>query len=108
MLVYLHRYREEDAEEAAGDHSVDDPPHDSEGYFDVDELETDAWERVDYDGRSVLRKVVTYDGVMAISVPQDYTESGDLPGGTIQLRTQGGEEYVEQAVVFEVQDASPE
>lgn len=109
MLVYLHQYREADADESARAEAGDSVDHDTSEYFDVDSLETDEWERFEYDGREVMRKTVEYDGVTAVSVPKDHLEDEDrdVPGLTIQLRTQGGQEYVENARVVEVQEADP-
>ncbi|MFD1514606.1 hypothetical protein [Halomarina rubra] len=109
MLVYLHQYREDDAKETVRSDGDVDPDRDSSDYFDVDGLETDTWERVDVDGETLLRKAVSYDDVTAVSVPQDYPDEDGLPGAMVQLRTAGGEtEYVDHAVVIEVQDATPE
>jgi hypothetical protein len=110
MLVYVHQFREDDAKETTredGDVGLD---RTSEGYFDVDDLDVDTWERVEVGDRTLQRKATSFDDVTAVSVPDDYTDPDPegLPGATIQLRTAGGEtEYVEDAVVVEVQDASP-
>jgi hypothetical protein len=112
MLVYVHQFREDDAKgttREGGDVGLD---RTSEGYFDVDDLDVDTRERVEVGDRTLQRKATTFDDVAAVSVPDDYTDPDPdpdgLPGATIQLRTAGGEtEYVEDAVVVEVQDASP-
>ena len=110
MLVYVHQFREDDAKGTTredGDVGLD---RTTEGYFDVDDLDVDTWERVEVGDRTLQRKATTFDDVTAVSVPDDYTDPDPdgLPGATIQLRTAGGEaEDVEDAVVVEVQDASP-
>lgn len=109
MLVYLHQYREAETKgnkERDVGGSVD---HDTEEYFDTDELEADEWEEFDYDGTTLNRRVATFDDVTAVSVPKDHLEEqGDVPGVTIQLRTEGGEtEYVENATIIEVSDPNP-
>jgi hypothetical protein len=113
MLVYLHQYREPDTD--GNVRSGDDvgPETSSSEYFDVDDLETEEWERVEVDGRTVQRRAVDYDEVVAVSVPHDNDEDekdGDdpeLPGSTLQLRMGGGTEYVENAVLVEAQDNDP-
>lgn len=109
MLVYLQQYSDDEAKETIRSEGEVEPDRDPDEHLDVDSLDSETWERTELDGRTVLRRAVTYDDVTALSVPEDYPHEGDLPGATIQLRTDGGEtEYVEQAVVVEVQDATPE
>lgn len=109
MLVYLHRYREADADESARADEGGSVDHDASEYFDVDALDTDGWERIEHEGRAMLRTTETHEGVAAVSVPKDHLDPDRaVPGLTIQLRTAGGEtEYVENARVVEVQDADP-
>ncbi|MFC6941301.1 hypothetical protein ACFQE8_15235 [Salinirubellus sp. GCM10025818] len=113
MLVYLHQYREDDATETVRSGDAVGPDTSASEYFDVDDLETDEWERVEVDGRVLQRRAVDYDEVVAVSVPHDNDEDEedgddpDLPGSTLQLRMGGGTEYVENAVLVEAQDNDP-
>ncbi|SFL12440.1 hypothetical protein SAMN04487950_2601 [Halogranum rubrum] len=106
MLVYLHQYRENDADETVGE---DGPSVDvSAGeYFDTEELAVDEWERIDYGDRTVFRKPTTYEGVTRVSVPADVEEPDDLPGETIQLRVDGETTYVENVELIEITDENP-
>lgn len=108
MLVYLHQYREGDATGNKQRDVGDDVEHDSEEYFNTDDLTADEWEQFDYKGKSLNRKVVEFEDVTAVSVPKDHLEEqDDIPGVTIQIRTQGGQEYVENATIIEVTDPEP-
>ncbi|WP_255152023.1 hypothetical protein [Halorarius halobius] len=105
MLVYLHEYRTDDAgnkRTGTGD-SVD---HDTETYFEVDELELDEWEVVERDGTRLQRRPREFEDVTAVSLPHESSDD-DLPGQTIQIRTGGDTEYVEHAELVEVQDPDP-
>ena len=105
MLVYLHEYRPDDAGNAREGEPLD---LDSESYFDVDDLTLDEWEYVRRDDRDLQRRSRQFDEVTAVSVPEGPADDDDdLPGKTIQLRLDGGSEYVEHAELIEVQDASP-
>ncbi|WP_224446991.1 hypothetical protein [Haloprofundus salilacus] len=107
MLVYLHQYRESDATETVGGESTDT---DAESYFgeELDATKDEDWESVEYGDRTVLRRALTFEGVTAVSVPRDVAEpDSGLPGETVQLRKDGDEEYVEDAVVVEVTDHNP-
>lgn len=103
MLVYLYQYRSGDAGHARESAAVD---HDSESYFDVDDLAVDEWERIERDGTDLQRRARQFDEVTAVSVPEGAGDA-DLPGKTIQLRVDGGEEYVEHAELIEIQDPDP-
>lgn len=109
MLVHLYQYREPDTTDSVRSGDDVSPETSSSEYFDVDDLETDEWERVEIDGRVLQRRAVEYDDVAAISTPRDEGEGDgdDLPGTTFQVRTGGGAEYVENAVLVEAQDADP-
>ncbi|WP_224269423.1 hypothetical protein [Haloprofundus salinisoli] len=107
MLVYLHQYRESDAKETVGGESTDT---DTESYFgeQLDATEDEEWESVDYGDRTVLRRALTFEEVTAVSVPRDVAEpDGGLPGVAVQIRKDGEEEYVDDAVVVEVTDENP-
>lgn len=106
MLVYLHQYREDDAEETvqSGESTVDVSAGE---YFDTDDLAVDEWERVDYGDKTVLRKPVVYEEVTRVSVPADVEEPDSLPGETLQLRVSGETEYVENVELIEITDESP-
>ena len=58
MLVYLYQYRSGDAGDARESAVVD---HDSESYFDVDDLEVDEWERIERDGTDLQRCARQFD-----------------------------------------------
>ena len=110
MLVYLNEYRKDDASETVreGEEVADT---DSESYFGADDpgLEDD-WERIDYEGRTVLKKSSSHEEITAISVPEKGTEEDDpdLPGRTIQLRKPGEDTYyVRQAEIIEAIDEDP-
>lgn len=101
MLVYLNRYRESDTRETVRSDGSVSPETDENGYFDVDSLELDEWERVEVDDRVVQRTATAYEDVTAVSSPNRSDD--DLPGRTLQLRYDGGEvEYVENAEFVEV------
>ncbi|WP_224336848.1 hypothetical protein [Haloprofundus halobius] len=107
MLVYLHQYRESDADETVGGATSD---ADEESYFGerLDATEDQEWKSVDYGDRTVLRRALTFEDVTAVSVPRDVeAPDGGLPGVTVQLRKDGDEEYVDDAVVVEVTDENP-
>jgi hypothetical protein len=105
VLVYLHQYREDDANETVRSDAEVAPEIDETEYFGVDDLTLDEWERVERDDRVLQRRTLTYEGVTAVSVPQD--DSSDLPGRTLQLRTESETEYVDDAVLVEAQDNDP-
>ncbi|WP_251343079.1 hypothetical protein [Haloplanus halophilus] len=105
MLVYLHQYREDDANETVRSGSEVAPEIDEEEYFDVDDLTLDEWERVERGDRILQRRTLDYEDVTAVSVPRDG--DGDLPGRTLQLRTGTETEYVDNAVLIEAQDNDP-
>jgi len=105
MLVYLHQYREADTTEAVLSGGDVDPETDKKGYFDVEDLALEEWERVERDDRVLQRRAVEYDDVAAVSAPDRGGD--DLPGRTLQVRTGGTSEYVENAVLLEAQDSDP-
>lgn len=108
MLVYLHRYREADADEAARSDKSSDVDMDAQSYFATDDLALDEWEQFEYRDMKMLRKVETHDDVTAVSVPKDHLDEHEVPGDTIQLRMADGEtEYVENATIIEASDAEP-
>lgn len=110
MLVHLHQYSETDANDVVRSGTDVDPETDKQSYFDVDDLELDEWERVERDDDVVLRRILTYENVTAVSAPQ---EGGDgdspghpgLPGRTLQLRMADSDTgYVENSKLVEAQD----
>lgn len=109
MRVYLHQYKEGEASENRQRNEGDSVERTTEDYFNKDDLEPEEWEQFEYHGKSIRRKVVEFDDVTAVSVPKDHLEEQDeIPGVTIQLRTEGGEaEYVDNATIIEVMDANP-
>lgn len=117
MLVHLHQYKREEVDfddnRTAGESQTEDSvDKDSEEYFgtNISDLDVETWETVEYEGDPIQRRSVSIDGVVAVSVPQDDAEDdeSDLPGRTLQLRMGGGQEFVDQAVIVEVQDENPE
>jgi hypothetical protein len=117
MLVHLRQYKHEEVQfddnrttgESQTEDSVDKDP---EEYFgeDIDDFDLEIWETIDYDDDPIQRRELSVDGVTAISVPEEPTDEDDseLPGRTVQLRFGGDTEYVEQAVIVEVQDENPQ
>ena len=117
MLVHLRQYKHEEVQfddnRTTGESQTEDAVNlDSEAYFgaDIEEFDAEVWETVEYEGDPIQRRSVTLDGITAISVPQEPTDENDpgLPGYTIQFRTGGGMESVEQAAIVEVQDENPQ
>jgi hypothetical protein len=106
MLVHLEQYHHDEADDAVRSEGDVSPDRDPESYFGTDDLEADEWERVTEDDETLLRRSMTLDEVTAVSVPQEESHE-DLPGKTIQIRKGGGEEYVENAEIVEVQDRNP-
>lgn len=86
------------------------PERDPADYFGTDDFEQglDAaeWKRVTVDGEILFRRSMTIEGVTAVSVPQEETHEY-LPGKMIQVRKDGGEEYVGNAEIVETQDRNP-
>lgn len=108
MLVHLHQYRDDDATDSVRSGGEVSPDRDDESYLGTD-APGEEWERTEYGGRTIQRRSVTRDGVTAVSLPSiDDREDSGLPGVTIQLRVDGGTEYVESAEVVEVTDADPD
>ncbi|WP_121742151.1 hypothetical protein [Natronorubrum halophilum] len=116
MLVQLDQYKHEEVQfddnRTTGESQTEDSVNpDSEAYFgkDMDELDVETWETVEYEDDPIQRRSVTVSGITAVSVPQESTDEDDpdLPGRTIQLRTGGDSEFFEQAVIVEVQDEDP-
>ncbi|MDL5362483.1 hypothetical protein [Halalkalicoccus sp. NIPERK01] len=117
MLVHLHQYKHEEVDfddnRTTGESQTEDSVNkDSEEYFgeNIQDFDVETWETVEYEGDPIQRRTLTIGGVAAVSVPQDENEEDDpdLPGRTIQIRTGGGQEFVEQAVFVEAQDENPD
>lgn len=114
MLAYLHQYQHEQVEDTnrtAGESQTEDSVNkDSEEYFgaNIESFEAETWETVEYDGDPVQRRSVTVGDVTAVSARQE-SDDPSLPGQQVQVRMAGGEEeFVEQAVIVEVQDEQPQ
>jgi hypothetical protein len=117
MLVHLKQYKHEEVQfddnrttgESQTEDSVDKEPEEYFGH-DLDDLDAETWETVEYEGDPIQRREVSVDGVTAVSVPEEPTDEDDtdLPGRTVQLRFGGDTDYVEQAVIVEVQDENPQ
>lgn len=117
MLVHLQQYKHEEVQfddnrttgESQTEDSVD---KDSEEYFgeNISQFDGSTWETVEHEDDPIQRRDVTLTGVTTVTVPRQPTEEDDpdLPGKTIQFHMGGGIEYVEQAVIVEVQDENPE
>ena len=116
MLASLYQHKHEevaDENRTAGESQTEDSVNkDAEEYFgtNMDDLDVETWATVEYEGDPIQRRTVVLDDVVAISVPEEPAEDDDpdLPGQTIQVRTGGGEEFVSQAEIVEVQDAAPD
>lgn len=111
VLVHLHQYRDTDANDVVRSGTDVDPETDKQSYFNADDLELDEWERVERDDDVVLRRMLTYEGVTAVSAPQngdsddDAPGNADLPGRTLQLRMADSDTgYVENSTLVEAQD----
>ncbi|MFC6764941.1 hypothetical protein [Natrinema soli] len=113
MLVQLRQYKHEevrfDDNRTTGESQTEDTVNpDAEDYFgeDMDDLDVETWDTVEYAGDPIERRSITIDGVTAVSVPKEPTDEDDpdLPGQTIQLRMGGGIENLAQAEIVEVQD----
>ncbi len=117
MLVYLQQYKHEEVQfddnRTTGEsQTADSIERDSEEYFgeDVDEFDVATWETIEHEGDPIQRRDVTITGATAVSVPEQPTDEDDpdLPGRTLQIRTGGDIEHLEQAVIVEVQDSNPD
>ncbi|MFC6835064.1 hypothetical protein [Halomarina ordinaria] len=116
MLVYLHQYKHEEVQEGrrtSGESQTEDAvDKDAEEYFgeNISDFDVETWATVEHEGDPVQRRTLTLDGVAAVSVPAEPAEDDDpaLPGRTLQIRTGGGETFVPQAEIVEVQDATPD
>ncbi|GAB7019637.1 hypothetical protein JCM18750_24980 [Halostagnicola bangensis] len=117
MLVHLQQYKHEEVQfddnRTTGEsQTADSIDRDSEEYFgeDIDEFDIATWETVEHEGDPIQRRDVTITEATAVSVPEQPTDDDDpdLPGRTLQIRTGGDIEHLEQAVIVEVQDADPE
>ncbi|AZH26451.1 hypothetical protein [Haloplanus aerogenes] len=107
MLVHLHQYSETDANDVVRSGTDVDPETDKQSYFNADDLELDEWERVERDDDVILRRMLTYEDVTAVSAPQEGDSPGDpdLPGQTLQLRMADSETgYIENSTLVEAQD----
>ncbi|PSQ49862.1 hypothetical protein BRD15_02760 [Halobacteriales archaeon SW_6_65_15] len=117
MFVNLKQYKHEEVQfddnRTTGESQTEDTvDKDAEEYFgeDMDEFDAETWETGEYEDDPIQQRYVTISGVTAVSVPQEPTDEddSDLPGRTIQLRTGGGIEHLEQAEIVEVQDDNPQ
>ncbi len=117
MLVHLQQYKHEEVQfddnrTTGRSQTADSVDKDGQEYFgqNVDEFDVETWETVEHDGDPIQRREVTVGGVTSVSVPQEPTDEDDpdLPGKTIQFRTGGGIEHLEQAEIVEVQDPNPQ
>lgn len=118
MLVHLHQYKREEVDfddnRTTGESQTEDSVNpEAEEYFgaDMDDLAPDVeeWETVEHDSDPIQRRTITVGEVVAISVPQEPAEDDDpdLPGRTTQIRTGGGETFIPQVEIIEVQDENP-
>ncbi|MFD1565759.1 hypothetical protein ACFR99_19735 [Haloarchaeobius amylolyticus] len=116
MLAQLRQYKHEEVQfddnRTTGESQTEDTVNpDAEEYFgaDMDDVDVETWDTVEYEGDPIQRRSITIDGVTAISVPSEsIEEESALPGQTIQVRTDGGIESIEQAEIVEVQDENPQ
>ncbi|WP_226004363.1 hypothetical protein [Natrinema salinisoli] len=115
MLVQLRQYKHEEVEfddnRTTGESQTEDTVNpDADDYFgeEMEDLDVETWDTVEYEDDPIQRRSLTIDGVTAVSVPEN-ADDGDpnLPGRTIQIRTGGGIESLEQAEIVEVQDENP-
>ena len=113
MLVYLNQYKHEEVDiddnRTTGESQTEDgADREAEEYF-GEELDLDGatWETIEYRGEPIQRREVEFDGVTAVSVPEDLEADADLPGRTVQIRKDGGVEHLENAVLIEAEDANP-
>ncbi len=115
MLAYLHQYQHEQADfddnRTTGESQTEDTvDKDSEEYFgaNIESFEADTWETIEHDGDPVQRRSISIGDVTAVSARQE-SDDPSLPGQQVQVRMAGGEEeFVEQAVIVEVQDEEPQ
>jgi hypothetical protein len=116
MLVELRQYKHEEVQfddnRTTGESQTEDAVNpDADDYFgtEMEDLDVETWDTVEYEDDPIQRRSVTIDGVTAVSVPGDSTEEDqDLPGRTVQLRVKGGLESLEHAEIVEVQDENPQ
>ena len=117
MLVNLKQYKHEEVQfddnRTTGESQTEDSVNkDSEEYFgeNIDHLDVETWETIEYEGDPIQCRYVTIGGVTAVTVPEERTDEDDpaLPGQTIQLRMGGGIEHFEQAEIVEIQDEEPQ
>lgn len=106
MLVNLEQYQRDDADDEVRSEGDVSPDRDADDYFGEDDLAAEEWERVTEGDETLLRRSMTLEEVTAVSVPREQTHE-DLPGKTVQIRKGGGEEYVDNAEIVEVQDPDP-
>ncbi|MFB6164687.1 MAG: hypothetical protein ABEJ31_05965 [Haloarculaceae archaeon] len=116
MLVSVYEYREDPATDPVESDGAVDPDRNEAEYFGEDDLDLGAeWERFERDGRSLLRRETTYEGVTAVAVPEDDEPTdpdpaegeSTLPGTPLMIREGGDQHYLEHARLVEAQDASP-
>ena len=117
VLVYLNQYQHEqvqfDDNRTTGESQTEDSVNkDSEEYFgkNIDDLNVETWETVEHDGDPIQRRTLTLDGVLAVAIPEEPADEDDpdLPGQTIQVRMSGGQTFISQAEIVEVQDMNPD
>ncbi|WP_254522252.1 hypothetical protein [Natrinema caseinilyticum] len=117
MLVTFSQYKHEEVQfddnRTTGESQTEDTVNpDSEDYFgaDMDDMDVETWETIEYEGDPIQRRVVTLDGVTAVSVPSDASGGDDsaLPGRTLQFRLGGDTQRVDQAEIVEIQDDGPQ
>ncbi|WP_254544144.1 hypothetical protein [Halomarina pelagica] len=116
MFVHVYQYQHEqvqDGRRTAGESQTEDSVNkDAEEYFgeSMADLDVETWETVEYEGDPIQRRALTLDDVVAVSVPREPADDDDpdLPGRTLQVRTGGGETFIPQAEIVEVQDTTLE
>jgi len=116
MLAQLRQYKHEEVQfddnRTTGESQTEDTVNpNAEDYFgtDMDDLDIETWDTVEYEGDPIQRRALTIDGVTAVSVPDDSLEEDEsaLPGHTIQIRTAGDIETIANAEIVEIQDEQP-
>nr|WP_227376374.1 hypothetical protein [Haladaptatus halobius] len=116
MLAHLYQYQHEqvqDGNRTAGESQTEDSVNkDAEEYFgkSMSDFDVETWETVEHEGDPIQRRSITINAVAAVSVPEEPADDDDpdLPGQTLQIRTSGGETFISQAEIVEVQDANPD
>ncbi|ELZ26050.1 hypothetical protein [Natrinema limicola] len=113
MLAQLRQYKHEEVQfddnRTTGESQTEDAVNpDAEDYFgaEMDDLDVETWDTVEYEGDPIQRRTLAIDGVTAVSVPDDSLEEDEsaLPGHTIQIRTAGDSETIANTEIVEIQD----